>query len=432
MRRLWRDYRSFSPTARLLMANQLAINIGFYLLMPYLAGYLSGHLRMASAAVGLVLGARNFSQQGMFVLGGWLADRFGCAPLIIAGCSLRVFAFGLLALAHSLPSLIAAAALTGFAGAMFNPAVRAYVAHEAGVQRIEAFAVFNVFYQSGILLGPPLGLLLTGVAFQAACATAAAIFAVLTAVQLRRLPRYRPTCDASPTRDCASTSADGRSGSARALVAFTAAMTGAYVLSFQIYLLLPLAVQPVLGAGGVTLLFAASGLVGVAGQLRVTGWCRTHLTRGASLTTGVAIMTAACAVPALASGLFTTPDSAYDVAVPVAAVLAACLLALGSATTYPFEMDALVALAAPGRVGTCYGIYSTATGLAVAAGNVAVGALSDYAARHAAAYLPWIALVCCGAASSGAVALVTRAQPHHATADIPQARPTPQRLPAGR
>lgn len=432
MRGLWRDYRSFSPVARLLMVNQLAINVGFYLLMPYLAGYLSGQLRMAGAAVGLVLGARNFSQQGMFVLGGWLADRFGCAPLIIAGCALRVVAFGLLALAHGLPALLAAAVLTGFAGALFNPAVRAYLAHEAGERRIEAFAVFNVFYQCGILLGPPLGLLLTAVAFPAACATAAVIFAALTAVQLRRLPRYRPPADPSPARGCAPVRATGRGGSARALAAFTAAMTGAYVLSFQIYLLLPLAVRPVLGDGGVALLFAASGLVGVVGQLRVTGWCRAHLTRGASLTTGVAIMAAACAVPALIGALVTASDSAYDVAVPVAAVLAACLLALGSATTYPFEMDALVALAAPGRVGTCYGIYSTVTGLAVAAGNVAVGALSDYAARHAAPYLPWLGLAGCGAASSGAVALVTRARPQHTPVAIAPTRSREQPLPARR
>ncbi|BAH51303.1 hypothetical protein ROP_30560 [Rhodococcus opacus B4] len=56
--------------------------------MPYLAGYLAGPLGMAAWAVGPVLGARNFSQQGMFVVGGTLADHLGYKPLIIAGaCS---------------------------------------------------------------------------------------------------------------------------------------------------------------------------------------------------------------------------------------------------------------------------------------------------------------------------------------------------------
>lgn len=77
-----------------------------------------------------------------------------------------------------------ASAATGFAGALFNPAVRAYVAQDAGERRVEAFALFNVFYQTGILLGPVIGLALTGLAFQVTCLTAAAVFAVLTGLQV--------------------------------------------------------------------------------------------------------------------------------------------------------------------------------------------------------------------------------------------------------
>ena len=68
---------SFNRPVQLLLVNQLAINIGFYMLMPYLAGYLSAELAMAAWMVGLVLGMRNLSQQGMFLLGGSLADRIG-------------------------------------------------------------------------------------------------------------------------------------------------------------------------------------------------------------------------------------------------------------------------------------------------------------------------------------------------------------------
>jgi hypothetical protein len=45
----------------MLMINQFGINLGFYMLMPYLAGYLAGPLGLAVWAVGLVLGVRNFS-----------------------------------------------------------------------------------------------------------------------------------------------------------------------------------------------------------------------------------------------------------------------------------------------------------------------------------------------------------------------------------
>ncbi|NUS43586.1 MAG: MFS transporter, partial [Mycobacteriaceae bacterium] len=159
------EFRTFDRPARMLMVNQFAINLGFYLLMPYLAGYLSGTVGLAAWTVGLVLGVRNFSQQGMFLIGGTLADRLGYKPLIVAGCLLRTVGFLLLAVVQSLPALIIASAATGFAGALFNPAVRAYLAADAGERRVQAFALFNIFYQEGILAGTLLGLALLAVDF---------------------------------------------------------------------------------------------------------------------------------------------------------------------------------------------------------------------------------------------------------------------------
>ena len=168
------QYRSFPTPVRLLLLNQLTINVGFYMLVPYLAAHLSGELGLATWMVGLVLGVRNFAQQGMFLLGGSLADRFGYKRLIVAGCALRTTGFGLLGVVDTVPTLIIASAATGFAGALFNPAVRAYLALDAGERRVEAFALFSVFYQAGILVGPLIGLALTGVAFSLTCATVCA------------------------------------------------------------------------------------------------------------------------------------------------------------------------------------------------------------------------------------------------------------------
>lgn len=114
MRGLRTRLTSFDRPARLLMANQFAINLGFYMLMPYLADHLAHGLGLAAWTVGLVLGVRNLSQQGMFLVGGTLADRYGCKPMILTGCALRTVAFALLAVADSLPVLIAASALTGW------------------------------------------------------------------------------------------------------------------------------------------------------------------------------------------------------------------------------------------------------------------------------------------------------------------------------
>ena len=61
-------FARLSPAAKLLVINQFGINVGFYMLMPFLAAYMSGNLGYGAAVVGLVLGVRNLSQQGMFLL----------------------------------------------------------------------------------------------------------------------------------------------------------------------------------------------------------------------------------------------------------------------------------------------------------------------------------------------------------------------------
>lgn len=231
------QFRSFDRPSRMLMVNQFGINLGFYMLMPYLANYLAGPLGLAAWAVGLVLGVRNFSQQGMFIVGGTLADRLGYKPLIVAGCLLRTVGFGLLVVAHSLPVVLVASAATGFAGALFNPAVRAYLAADAGERRVEAFAMFNIFYQAGILLGPLAGLALIAFDFRVTALAAAVVFAMLTAAQLFALPQH----SAEPAPEKTSVLHDWRVVIAnRSFLMFATAMIGSYVLSFQVYLALPL------------------------------------------------------------------------------------------------------------------------------------------------------------------------------------------------
>ncbi|NUP46386.1 MAG: MFS transporter [Catenulispora sp.] len=407
MRGLWRDYRSFSPTARLLMVNQLTINIAFYLLMPYLAGHLSGDLKLAGWAVGLILGVRNLSQQGMFALGGALADRYGSRNLIIAGCGLRVVAFTLLGLAGDLPGLITGSVLTGLAGAMFNPAVRSYLAREAGKRRVEAFATFNVFYQAGILLGPPLGLALTGVDFRTAALAASGLFAALTVAQLRRLPPQSAESNARPP----SMAAGWRAALGnRTFLGFAAAMTGSYILSFQIYLMLPLLVT---GHGGgqaaVTAMFIASGAAGLAGQVRITAWCRTVLTPAQALLAGVTLMPVAFLPPAAAESFTGSVSPGYAQALAVAsAVTSALLLTVATAIAYPFEMNTITCLARDRLVATHYGVYSTITGLGITVGTLGAGALSDAARVSGHPALPWLGLTVLGLASAAGLAVLTR------------------------
>ncbi|MEU5401248.1 MFS transporter [Streptomyces sp. NPDC005963] len=397
--------RSYEKSVQLLMVNQFTINLGFYMLMPYLAAHLSGTLGLAGWMVGLILGVRNFSQQGMFLVGGTLADRLGYKPLIVAGCVLRTVGFATLGLVQSLPALIAASAATGLAGALFNPAVRAYLAADAGERRVEAFALFNVFYQAGILLGPLVGMVLTGVDFRVTCLVSAAVFAVLSVVQIRSLPARRGA-------DAGSDRADGPEARVltqwrnilrnRPFVLFAAAMVGSYVLTFQVYLALPLEVRRVGGDGGastaaVAVLFAVSGLSTIVYQTRVTAWLKARVPAGRALVWGLLAMAAAF-TPLLVATALPVPDATVGrwlfAAVPP--TLAALLLAFGTMIAYPFEMDTIVQLSGDRLVATHYGLYNTICGIGITLGNLLTGVALDTARSAGLSALPWIALIALG------------------------------------
>ncbi|MCA4997616.1 MULTISPECIES: MFS transporter [Tsukamurella] len=403
-------FRTFDRPSQVLMVNQFTINLGFYMLMPYLAGYLAGPVGLAGWAIGLVLGIRNFSQQGMFLIGGTLADRLGFKPLIVAGCLLRTIGFVLLATVESLPALLIASVATGFAGALFNPAVRAYLAADAGDRRIEAFAIFNIFYQGGILIGPLVGVALMAFDFQVTSAVAAGVFGVLTVAQILALPRdrrdRRATAEPRP-----SVLADWRTvASNRRFVLFSCAMIGSYVLSFQVYLALPLHAASITSSEQastylVAAVFVVTGVIAVAGQLRITAWFRSRFGPTRSLSLGMALMTVAF-VPLLA---VPTATLTGQVAAIAALLLAAAGLAIATATVFPFEMDTVVSLSGNRLVATHYGLYNTVVGVGILAGNLGTGALMSLGDRLGFPALIWLVLIIVGSGAALALRALHRA-----------------------
>ncbi|SIM59422.1 Putative ABC transporter, permease protein [Mycobacteroides abscessus subsp. abscessus] len=377
------QFRSFDRPSQILMVNQFAINVGFYMLMPYLAGYLAGPLGLAAWMVGLVLGVRNFSQQGMFLVGGTLADRFGYKPLIVAGCFLRTAGFAMLAFVGTLPAIL--------------------------IARVEAFAVFNVFYQAGILFGPIVGLALTAWDFRITCAVAAAVFAFLTVIQLMALPPNRAESERNADRAPVLTS--WRSVvSNKAFLLFSGAMIGSYVLTFQVYLALPLQAALLTDdkkseTALVTSIFVVSGLVAIAGQVRLTGWLSARFGPSRSLVLGMLVIGTAF-VPL---ALLPTAASAGQLAAIAALLFSAALLAVGTIATFPFEMDTVVRLADNRLVATQYGLYNTIVGIGILAGNLLTGSVFGYSQRRGVPSLLWVSLVVVGLVCAAALFALRRA-----------------------
>ena len=108
-----------------ILGSQFVFNIGFTRSSLH-GDLLRDDMLLSGGLIGLILGLRTFSQQGMFIVGGALSDRFGAKIIILCGCVIRVAGYLLLAFGHALWPIILGACLTGIGGALFSPSKRCW------------------------------------------------------------------------------------------------------------------------------------------------------------------------------------------------------------------------------------------------------------------------------------------------------------------
>ncbi|SES18284.1 MFS transporter [Actinokineospora terrae] len=374
--------RSFPLPVRVLLVNQFGVNTGFYLLIPYLATHMTEDLGLSAALAGVVLGVRNLSQQGLFLLGGTAADRLGVRGVIIAGCAVRALGFGLFALGDAPAVLLAAAVLSGVAGALFNPAVRAYISVETPLpRRAEVFALFAVYGQTGALVGPVLGSVLLLVDFRLSATVAAGIFAVLTVVQALVLPaRAVPAAPTSVFADIKACLAN------RPFLVFSAAAAGLFTLQNQLYLVLPFEATRATGwAGSVAGVFVLSTVVTLIGQVWITKALK-DMPRRRTVAVGLGLM---------GSGFLAPAASYLWPALSIAAVVVAVLgLAVGCMVAQPFVYELVPVFGEERVTGTYFGVFYLVSGALAAVTTVVVGWVSDLGGWAACLVCAAVGLAC--------------------------------------
>ncbi|MCD2189556.1 MFS transporter [Actinomycetospora soli] len=399
---------------RLIVLGQLAFNTGFYLVLPFFAVHLGQNLGLSGAAIGLLLGLRTFSQQGLFVVGGALADRFGTKPVAVTGFVVRITGFVVLAFADALPLLVVGTVAVGFAAALFSPAVESELARLAArspLPRAEVFAMFGVCGQIGVVVGPVLGALLLAVDFAVTALTAAAVFVVVLVVFVLVMPREPGAHATDPVlagwREVARD---------RTFLAFAVAYS-TWLLSYnQLYLLLPIELTRVGAPGALGLLFLLSALLVILLQLPFAAFAR-RLGPRRALPAGFLVLSLAFASTA-ALVLLPVPAGAWRVA---PAVLFVVLLTLGEMAVVPLAQDAVGRLAGERRLGSYFGVLATAGGVVVLLGGIGLGALVDPAVPPA---VPWTVTALLPAASAVALAVLARRVPALGSRpDLPERNP---------
>lgn len=344
-----------SRDGRVLIGAQAVFNVGFYAIVPFLVVALREEHGQSAAAIGVILGARTFSQQGLFVVGGFLVDRWGSRVLIVVGCLLRAVGFSVLLLADHFLTLLLGAIVTGLAGALFSPAVEARLAREERPGGGSPFVWLMAVGEVGALVGPLVGVLLFSRGFDTSLLFGVALFAVTGLVLGVLLGGH----DGQPAVDLEV----ARSGVRPSYLLFVALAADNLFAWNQLYFLVPLALHHDPAQTGVLFVLASA--------LTVTLWRPVHhlvarLGAGPAIRLGFVLLVSAFVLPA-AIGI--SPASVWT---------ATALLALGHLILTPTHQRAALRLMADQRLrGVHLGLLATAGGLGVLLGNGVLGLCVD-------------------------------------------------------
>jgi DHA1 family multidrug resistance protein-like MFS transporter len=367
-----------------LLADQVLMNTGFFMLFPLLTVHLTRDLGFDATGVGLVLAARNLLQQGTAPLGGSLSDRVGYKPVIVAGFAVRAAGFLLFALSHDMLGIIAGALVTAVGGALFDPPSRASLAHLTPEHdRQDVYAAMGTASWLGQVIGPLLGALLLPFSFEVVSIASGAAF-LLAAIQAMLL------LPSGMRGDVGGVSIFGSIGDAlhdREFMWFTALLLGFYFLATQPTITVPLLTARLVGPEAIGPLFAIQAALAMTLQVPLVRWTTRHAgpmvqVSGALLLMGLGFVGYAIA------GNF------------IGLALATGLVAIGQLLISPVQSTVTARLGG-GKGGAYFGVGGLALAVGGALGNGSGGALIDISARAGLSWLPWIGM--CGVAVVSAI-----------------------------
>ncbi|MDH4208459.1 MAG: MFS transporter [Anaerolineae bacterium] len=149
---------AYSRQFWILFVGQLVSSIGMSLVWPFMTIYVREKMDVTLTVVGLVLAANSMAGLLSQLVGGPVVDRFGRKIAMTVSLGARAVLMLGLGLADSLFSFSVLILLSGFFGALFNPALNSMVADIVeSERRTEAYALMRMVANLGIAIGPAIG-----------------------------------------------------------------------------------------------------------------------------------------------------------------------------------------------------------------------------------------------------------------------------------
>lgn len=347
--------------------------VGFDMIMPLVIGHYVNNVGLTATAVSVALAIRQFSQQGLAMIGGALADRFQVKTLISVGVFLRVLGFLTLAFSSAYGMLIVAMILIGLGGVLFEMPYQSAIAMlTTNDNRPKYYSLNNTITGIASAIGPLLGVALLRLDFKVVCFGAASCFMinfVLSRVAMPPIMRQAKSYAVMP--------AVKRIAKDRPYQIFVLLMMVFWLGASQIDITYPLRVQEIYGsADGVGIMYTVYAVVMAVLQYPLAALASKRFSSRAAVVIGTGIITAA---------LIATPFAA-DVKSFMAIV--ACY-AVGMILARPNQQNIAVSMADTRALGMYLGVNSTAFAIGKGFGTIIGGASFDMAKKYTLENAPW-------------------------------------------
>jgi DHA1 family multidrug resistance protein-like MFS transporter len=388
---------------------------GFFMVVPLISVHYVDDLGWAAASIGLVLGVRQLTQQGLTLFGGAMADRLGVKGLICTGLFIRALGFAGMAWASTFPLLLGTTVLAALGGALFEaPRAAAIAALTDARNRARFYSLSGVIGGLGMTLGPLLGALLIRFDFALVALTAAACFCVTFLLSLLLLPPVRVAAEPRGLWDGL-----GMALHDRPFMLFNILLMGYWFMWVQLTISLPLIAKEISGRSeAVSWVYTLNSGMSVLLQYPLLRLAERRLRPMPILIIGMALM-------AIGLGNVALADS-----VPALLLCVACFSA-GALLATPSQQTVTADLANPAALGSYFGVNSLALALGGGLGNFSGGVLYGLGQQLDAPGIPWLIFGVVGGCAVLGLALLERRRARAierplAVPPIERSLPTPQ------
>lgn len=347
---------------------------GFEMIMPLVIGHYVHNLNFSATSVAFALTVRRFSQQGLALVGGVLADRFDIRRLIIFGVLFRAFGFLTMVFASNFLFLLISMALIGFGGVLFDTPYQSAIAMLTNEQnRSKYYSLNNTVIGIGTTLGPLIGVFLLSFDFAMVSLGAAICFLVNGAISIFFMPKIIKTTESYTIKTSLKMVSKDKS-----FMKFMFFMVIFWIAASQIDIGFPLKMQDVAGnQKSVGIMYALYAIITALFQYPLVAFMLTKFISRKIVVIGIFFVAVSLLIIS-----FATTSALVLISVSV--------FSLGMLLSRPNQQTSAVAMADPKALGIYLGVNSFSMAIGSGLGTMMGGIFFDLARVTNFSKLPWI------------------------------------------